>query len=382
MKKYLSINLLCILVLLNLSCSIQAKPKKINKLKNKADSKKFDKMIGEFMQKYSLPGLSVAFAKDGKILFASGYGFADKQLKETVNIKHRFRIASISKPITSVAILKLIEQNKLALNDKVFGKDGIFKGKYLKKPDTNIEAIEIRHLLQHTAAPEWSNQGNRTDPMFVHYELSQHELIQKTFEERVVKNKPGSEYAYSNFGYMVLGRVIEKVSGKDYETFVNNLVSKHGIKSFEIAGDGGTPRAKNETAYYNGHPPTLYNFPNDFPTSRMDAHGGWIATAVDLVKFGQLVDNIKKPKNILSSKSIKIMKTTNDVSKEYGFGWQVDKDKNFSHSGSLPGTASTLTITNDGMTWAILTNSRSDEDGFYDELEGLMWKIIKEIKLK
>lgn len=166
------------------------------------------------MQKYDIIGASVALAEDGKMLYASGYGFADKEKKETVNINHRFRIASISKPITAVAVLKLIEQGKLSLDDKVFGKNGIFKGKYLKKSDANIEAIEIRHLLQHTAAPEWSNQGNTPDPMFVHLNLSQEELIRRTFSERELKKTPGTEYAYSNFGYMVLGRVIEKVSGK------------------------------------------------------------------------------------------------------------------------------------------------------------------------
>lgn len=381
MIKNLLTNIICILVLVSSACFAQSKATKINKLKNKADSKKFDETIGKFMQKYKLPGLSIAFANSGKILFAKGYGFADKEHNEKLNIKRRLRIASVSKPITSAVILILVEQNKLSLHDKVFGKDGIFKGKYLKKPNAHIELIEIRHLLQHTTAPEWSNQGNRPDPMFVHLDLSRDDLIRTTLEERTVTNKPGKTYAYSNFGYSILGRVIEQVSGKKYSRFVKDIFSKYGINSFEIAGESSSARVKDEVTYYNGNPSMPYDFPTNFPTARMDSHGGWIASAVDLVKFGLLVDGLAKPKDVLSPDTIEMMKKTTDISKEYGFGWIVDKDGNSSHSGSLPGTASTLTITNDGMTWAVLTNFRSDEDGFYDELESLMWKITKEIDL-
>ena len=102
----------------------------INVFKDESDRQFIDQTIGQFMQQYRIPGLSIAIAKQGQILLAKGYGYADIDKKVPVNITHQFRIASISKPITAVAIMQLREQGKLKLDDKVFGQGGILDSQF------------------------------------------------------------------------------------------------------------------------------------------------------------------------------------------------------------------------------------------------------------
>jgi len=347
----------------------------INNLKKKSDGATFDKLVTEFMQTHGIRGVSIAFAKDGKILFASGYGYSDVERKEKVTLKSRFRIASVSKPITSAAILMLVERGKLSLTDKVFGKQGIFKGKYLKEPNPNAELIEVRHLLKHVAAPEWVNKAK--DPMFQYPNLNHNQLITRILSERKLKKKPGEKYAYSNFGYCILGRVIEKVSGRKYEDFVRKeIFSKYKLGSFEIGGDTLAERREKEVKYYSNG-----GWAYKMRVGRMDSHGGWIANALDLVKFAQRVDGFSQPKDILKSGTIALMKTGSKANKRYGMGWAINFVKNSWHMGALPGTSAVLVNTSNGMTWCVLTNSRGMGDGYFNELDRLTWRIVKKIEL-
>ena len=315
--------------------------------------------------------------KAARYYLLSGYGYANIEKKERVTINHRFRIASVSKPITSAAILKLVESGKLSLTDRVFGKNGIFKGKYLKKKSgTNIELIEIRHLLKHTSAPEWRNNGR--DPMFKYPKLGHDDLIRRILSERKIKNIPGAKYAYSNFGYCILGRVIERVSGQNYAKFVkNNVLSKFDSRSFKIGGDTRLDKAAREVTYYSGSGDWAYKM----PVGRMDSHGGWISNAKGLVEFAHRVDGFSTPEDILQSQTVMIMKAGSKANKRYAMGWGVNFVKNSWHMGALPGTSSILVNTSNGMTWSVLTNGRSESKDYFADLDQLMWSIVKEIEL-
>src|SRR6185437_7838955 len=149
-----------------------------------------------YLQEQSTPGLSVAFARDGELVHAEGFGLTDEH-GERVEPRHMFRIASVSKPITSTAIFTLIEQGKLALGDKVFGPGSILGEEFGRPPyRPYVNDIRLVHLLTHTAGG-WQNDGN--DPMFRHEEMDHRQLITWTVANQDLNHPPGEKYAYSNF---------------------------------------------------------------------------------------------------------------------------------------------------------------------------------------
>ena len=126
--------------------------------------KVIDNNVNRFIRRNSLAGASVSVVKDGKLVFTKGYGFADKEKSTHIQPYNLFRIASVSKLVTAVAIMKLVEQGKLELNSKVFGADGVLNDSiYLNYRDAKVEKITVKHLLNHSAG--FTNRYG--DPMFM-----------------------------------------------------------------------------------------------------------------------------------------------------------------------------------------------------------------------
>jgi CubicO group peptidase (beta-lactamase class C family) len=160
------------------SASISFPAFALDDLPSSTERAAIDALAMDFMQQLHIPGFSVAFAHRGKLAYISGYGVADAARKEPVNPTHLFRIASVSKPFTSVAIYTLVEQKKLTLDDTVFGHSGILsKFKLPSERAALLQQIQVRHLLTHTSGG-WQNDGQ--DPMFRWPEMNQHELISET----------------------------------------------------------------------------------------------------------------------------------------------------------------------------------------------------------
>jgi CubicO group peptidase (beta-lactamase class C family) len=328
-------------------------------------------IAGKFMAKHDVPGLSVAFAHLGKPAFRAGYGLADQASGERMTGDHLFRIASISKPITAVAVFLLVEQGRLKLDDKVFGKTGHLADFQDGDLAADAEDITIHHLLTHTCGG-WRNDGD--DPMFRHPKLDHRELIARTLRDQPLKNAPGKEYAYSNFGYCLLGRVIEKISGKLYDGFVNEAILRRcGIQTMKLAGNTLADRVPGEVVYHgrNGEDPYRMN------VRRMDAHGGWLASPADLVKFLIHCDGSGNPDDRISKASFKSMMTATQANPGYASGWSVNAAPNFWHGGSLPGTATIAVQTASGMCWAGFANSRSKDVG--SALDRLMWEMARAV---
>ena len=188
-----------------------------------------------FMARYKAPGLSVAISHHGQIVYRTGFGFADQAAGEKVTPKHLFRIASISKPITSVAIFTLIEKGQLKLSDFIFGSGAVLGFDFGSSYPDRVRKITLKHLLTHTCGG-WEN--DRNDPMFLNLAMSAKALIRWTLENQPLNYEPGTRYAYSNFGYCIVGRVIEKLGGKSYAEFVEQEVfARCGIDDMRIGGN-------------------------------------------------------------------------------------------------------------------------------------------------
>jgi CubicO group peptidase (beta-lactamase class C family) len=327
----------------------------------------------EFMRRYQAPGLSLAISRHGHVVCREAFGMADTQSQERLTVEHRFRIASVSKPITSAAVFTLIERGALRLSDRVFGVKGILGNTYEPPPgSTWLGEITVEHLLTHTAGG-WTN--DRDDPMFREPQLDQAGLIAWTIKHQPLKTRPGTTYAYSNFGYCLLGRVIEKVTGRSYETYVRDTVlQRAGIRDMTIAGNTLAERQPREVRYYalgSGDPYALN-------VRRMDSHGGWLATPADLVRFANHVDGFS-PALILQPDTIRTMTTASRTNPEYAKGWSVNSTGNWWHTGALAGTASILVRTRSRFCWAALVNAGAGRSPITDDLDRLMWTIVRRV---
>lgn len=296
-----------------------------------------DRQIDSLMIRYHIPGLQLAIAQNEQIIYRQSYGWADMESETPVFDSSLFRIASISKPITVTAILKLFETNKLTADRLVFGEGGILSGDYAIPENEWVKRMTVQHLMDHKSG--WVNEPD--DPMFWNPNLTQTQIIQKVLSSRAPQYEPGTKYHYSNFGYCLLGRIIEKVTGMSYEMYVRKeILTPCGITDMVIAGDTYKERHPNEVAYYSQESTGAYMM----AVNRMDSHGGWIASATDLVKFLMHIDRNPIMKDIIPAH---IMKNT-----------YFDFEK-WSHSGSLPGTTTLLTRQNDRWGYAMLANTRT-----------------------
>ncbi len=332
----------------------------------------------EVMKECRLPALSFAFAHRGRLAHAAAFGVADRDKAEKVTTEHLFRIASISKPLTSVAVMLLIEGGRLKAGDVIFGKKGLLPEYETSSDPARLEAITIHHLLTHTCGG-WGNKAN--DPMFRNAELNHHDLIAHNLQKTPLENEPGKAYSYSNFGYCILGRVIEKLSGQPYAGHMQEQVFKPcGITDMRITGNTLAERAPNEVIYYPQGKENAYSL----HASRMDAHGGWLATPTDLVNFLVRVDGFPGVKDLLKPETVKFMTTGTAAEPTYGCGFKVNDVPNWFHGGSLPGTATLAVRTASGLCWAVYTNTRINDTATpalntAAALDKMMWRMARSV---
>lgn len=374
----------------------------------------YDRSMAEFMKKHRVPGASIAVTDRGRVVFARGYGYADVGSRTKVDTQALFRIASISKPITAVAILQLIEQGRLQLDHKVFSllefSDDIAK---IENFDERLRDITIRHLLEHRGG--W-DRDQSFDAMFQSIRFAEQLQVAPPADQATVIQAmlgqpldftPGERYAYSNFGYCLLGRLIETLAGQSYENYVQqHVLAPLGITSMKIGGTRLEFRDEREVRYY--HPGTASSvFAADLHETvpppygswfleAMDSHGGWIATATDLARFAAALDD---PDHcpILNRESIELMhrRPTGLAGHEedgtekpvyYSLGWSnrvLDGGKvNHWHTGSLPGTATILIRRHDGKNFVALLNARvsPQTDHLGREIDVLLHRMADEVK--
>jgi CubicO group peptidase (beta-lactamase class C family) len=378
-RKLLQSSLLCTVGLLH--GSFTALSQQLFALPTPDQRKRMAQLAADFMSIYDVPGLSVAIAIKGKPAYAEAFGVADRDTGEVLTPQRRFRIASITKPITSVGIFTLIEAGKLKLDSRVFGPNSILGDDYylthfaLRAPDRSIvEQITIEHLLTHTVGG-WGNVAN--DPMFSNKEMSHRELIAWTLTHMPLTVPPGNSYAYSNFGYCILGRVIEQLTGQTYEQYIkDNVLKRCGIFDMQIAGNTLKDRAANEVKY---HSQQAWDDPYGMNVARMDSHGGWIATPSDLTTFFTRIDGFKDTDQLLSDDTLRTMTTPTVANPRYAKGLFVNSQNNWWHGGLLPGTQTISVRTNTGFCWSAFTNTRSRLPDMSSSLNKLVWHMARSV---
>lgn len=372
-----------------------------NALTERPEFEVLNQRMALFLERWQIQGASLAIVKDGRLVYARGFGYADKEKNIRAQPYHQFRIASVSKLFTAVALMQLVEQGKLSLTDKVFGKEGILNDSlYQNIADPTALGIEVHHLLKHTAG--WRSQL-RTDPMFAPLEVAEimgvapPPSLETTIQFMLSQTgyfEPGTMYDYSNFGYCVAGKIIEKISALSYESYLKKqLLEPIGIKRMELGRNRYTEKFPQEVRYYTHEKSEkkLSAYGTGDSVSRtyeathleaLAAAGGWIATPADLLRLVNVIDGLKEVPDMLNVQSISAMTQTlaTDSTQSQLMGWKgVDTEK-WWRTGSLVGTSAVLVRQHNGISWALLTNTDTWRGPYFSyEVEAEMRRLLATI---
>lgn len=336
------------------------------KLLAKNGNSRIDNTVLYFMQRYSLPGASISISKDERSVYSAGLGFADTEKGTRVAPGMLFRLASISKQFTCFTLLRLVEQGRVGLDDKVFGAGGILANEF---PTVSERAakVTIRHLLSNI-----SGWVSNPDPMFTASFKGQ------SLDERISyvlsspQSEPATKYSYFNMGFGIVGRVIEKVTGKGFESVLKGFLAEGGITDIHVGGTK-SERRSNEVVYYSQDGTNGYGNEMDI----IAAAGGLIASSDEMIKYLCSVDGGSVVPDILQQSSIDAMSTPSSVNNRYGLAWMMNHPYFPGcryHTGNLAGTA-VMWVTGNGLNVVVLFNSRSYISGFDDELYGLLKEL-------
>lgn len=357
-----------------------------------------DAKMQEILTKYGAPGGAIAVMRNGQLVFARGYGLADTATGRAAQPDTRFRIASLSKPITAVATMSLIEAGKLALTTPV----RTFLG--LPTPaDARWDTITVAHLLEHTGG--WDNTLSE-DPVFQARKIaatlgvSSPPTSAQTVQYMMrlpLDFTPGSRFTYANFGYLLLGEVITKAAGMPYEQYTRNLFERAGASG--IVHGGGTPAyhyggesqyyvpagSPTYTSVYDDSPGTV-QFPNGgVSMEAILSAGGWIASPIDLMRFLRAVDPKTGNASIIAPTTVAAMMArpatySDPADAYYARGWMYrpvgGSDGHWWHQGSLPGTSSVIIRLASGLSFSAVFNFRDNALAIQNDIDNELTGIV------
>ncbi|MBE6236689.1 MAG: beta-lactamase family protein [Bacteroidales bacterium] len=333
-----------------------------------------DKKVRYYMRKWQFKGASLAITRNDSLVYAKGYGWADEENGVQMEPGHILRMASVSKLLTAVGIMVLQDQGMLSIKDTVFGPSGILNDSLFVGTikDRNHHKITVEHLLRHQG-------GFHRDPLFssrdVKHQLQLDHAPEKEDFYRLVLSRrlrfmPGSWQNYSNFGYLLLSEIIEKVSGMPYEKFMTEKVLiPAGCYDMHIAGSYYKDKYENEVRYYthegDGKFIEEYNDSgrivercyggNNIPL--LSGAGAWCGSSIEIARLVASIDGDPGVPDILSEEAIGQMTEYFD-NETYSLGWNdTNPDKGWSRSGTLSGTCALVKRFPDGECWILITNT-------------------------
>lgn len=303
------------------------------------------------------PGAVIIVFKDRELFFKSSYGMANLEESKPLTTETIFRIGSITKQFTSIGIMMLIEEGKLSLQDKV--------SKYY--PDfSNKSPITIKQLLSHTSGIKDLSRIRAVRPLMS--VNSKPDTIIKIISDEELNFSPGSNYEYSNSGYVILGGILERLSGENYKNFLTNRIFKPlGMKSTYYANKD---EITNTLALgYFSRSEAFANAP-DINSSLLFAAGGIWSNVEDMSKWNEALYTNK----LVNQKYIRMAFTPNALNSgrftDYGFGFRsckVNDVESIEHGGGVFGYSSYgIRMESSGIYILILTNFERNNP--YDEV--------------
>ena len=333
-----------------------------------------DKKVKAYMKRWEMKGASLVITRNDSLLYAKGYGWADEELGEEMQPYHIMRMASVSKLITAVGIMVLQDRDSLSIKDTVFGPSGILNDSLFNAviKDKNHHKITVEHLLRHQG-------GFHRDPLFssrdVKHQLRlDHPPVKEDFYRLILSSRlsfaPGSWEKYSNFGYLLLSEIIEKVSGMPYEEFIRKeVLAPAGCYDMHIGGNYYEDKRENEVRYYahsgegkyiedysdNGQMVERCYGGNNIPL--LSGAGAWCASPAEIARLVASIDGRPEVPDIISQEAFEQMIEYFDK-ETYSLGWNdTAPEKGWSRTGTLSGTCALVRQFPDGECWIMITNT-------------------------
>lgn len=334
-----------------------------------------DKRITSYMRQWHMKGASIAITRGDSLVYAKGYGWADEEKGVEMSPRHILRMASVSKLITAAGIMVLQDRGDLNIKDTVFGPTGILNDSTINsiiRRKKDYHKITVEHLLRHQA-------GFSRDPLFssrdvIHQLQLDHAPEAEDFY-RVVLNRrlkfaPGTWQSYSNFGYLLLSKIIEEVSGMPYDEFIKQeVLEPAGCYDMHIAGIYYEDKRDNEVRYYTheGDGKYIEEYTdsgvmvercyggNNIPM--LSGAGAWCGSPAEIARFVASIDGRPEVEDIISAESVELMTGYYDKD-TFSLGWNdTHPNKGWTRSGTLSGTTAFIKVFPDGECWVFISNT-------------------------
>jgi CubicO group peptidase (beta-lactamase class C family) len=318
---------------------------------------KVDKYVTAEMQREKIPGLSLGIMRDGKLIYAHGYGLANIELDVPVKPDTIFQTGSVGKQFTATAVMMLVEEGKISLDDKI--------SKYFLDAPASWKEITVRNLLNHTSGiPDYGSDDTNAAKKLIdlRVDYTEDEMVTR-FATLPLDFPPGSKWSYSNSGYVVLGVLIHKVSGQFYGDFLEQRVFQplHMDATHIISEENIVPH---RSAGYRLVKGEIKNQEWVSPKLNTTADGALYTNLLDMAKW----DAALTAQTLLKKSSYEQMYTRVRLSDGktygYGFGWGISSANDhpiLEHSGSWQGfTMHFLRYPQDKLSFVVFTNLDSE----------------------
>jgi CubicO group peptidase (beta-lactamase class C family) len=281
-------------------------------------------------------GAVAGYSVGGKTIWKSAVGYADKKSNTKFTSTTITRIASITKLFTAIGVMQLAEQNLVNIDEPI--------QKYVSNfPKKKKGTITVRHLLEHTSGISgYKNNKERESKK----EYPRMVDAMNVFKNRKLKFKPGTDYSYTTYGYVVLGVLIENVTGKTYEEYIQkNVLDKAGMKNTKLEKFG--VHVENKSSLYSKRKSEIKEVATNNLSNRIPA-GGYYSTIDDLLAFGNAIINNK----LVKESTLTLMTQNNGLKKEgnpHAIGWFMYGGKQnpsgaIGHSGGQSGVSAQIII--------------------------------------
>ena len=347
-----------------------------NAMSSQPELHAMDSIMQRYLKRWEVHGAQLAISRHDSLLYARGFGYADKDRQIPMEPSSILRMASVSKLVTATGIMKLRDMGKIRLSDKVFGPKGILNDTFYVNSirDKRYFDITVEQLLRHKAG--FTNYAG--DAIFsTRYIMQQnhlttppdHRTLLRIVLRRHLGYTPGTAHRYCNIGYTLLSLIIEKRTGMSYENFMQRYVlNPAGCYDFHIAGNYLKDRRPNETVYYmhsSSVPVPEFNNSgrmvvrcygeNDITTAL--GAGAWVASAAELCLLVASIDGDRTVPDVISPQAVKLM-TQEMPDHQFSLGWNfTPRNRPWIRTGSLVGTSALVLRYPDGECWVFITNT-------------------------
>jgi CubicO group peptidase (beta-lactamase class C family) len=321
-------------------------------------SAQVDAYVAAQMRAQKIPGLALSISREGKIIKAKGYGFASVELDVPVKPETLFQTGSVGKQFAATAVMMLVEQGKVALDDKI--------SKYFDGTPASWADITVRNLLTHTSGiPDYESDAltNRKDPFInLRADYTEQELLRK-FETLPLDFAPGEKWSYSNTGYVLLGILIRKVTGEFYGDYLHeHIFQPLGMNSTRIINEADIiPDRSAGYRLVNGQ---LKNQEWVSPSLNTTADGALYTNVLDMARWDAALYTEKLLKKSSLDQMWTPVQLNSGKTSPYGFGWGLSEIKGhrlIEHDGAWQGFTTAISrYVDDKLTIVVLTNLDSE----------------------